>query len=530
MRVDRRRRKAAPTGSVRTSQDATVAERACGAHTGGGSLDTLLIADARERALGLPDRVLLAALEYVLRDRVTDAVVQGGRVAARILGARDEYRVEASLDPFLQIRCTCTLKPPCRHCAAAVVAYLRRPELFARVPESESALGDGLFSLAAGRPDPLASLRPSRGAEAAEEVREPDWAALVEAGGRSALDTLLRWLERATHGGQRPLSDDAATHAAETLGGLVGYAPRCGPELARRLVGIYLESADSVVAEALGAFLHAVEGNARQAARAATEHAVWAAADAQALRRDGSMEEGRGRRALDWLCDDAGAHGGEGDRLLTARAHTGLPGAAWHQAASLWRQGRVEEAAHVAQAAFLHARAGESQRLYALLCEMGRQGDAGVIAFLRAAWEADPDPARLDDLLSMGDEGARAEARRAAAAVLARRHRFDLLTALARRDDDVEAAVRWAVRDGAFAATPEDCQALADSVAPARPLLALELLGAAYRREGDPDRRRRIVARARAIERSNAELRQAWPVLRRRWFPEGGQPRPARPS
>lgn len=499
---------------------------------GGGSLDTLIIATARERALGLADRVLLAALEYVLADKVVDAVVQDGRVAARILGARDEYRVEAVVEPFAHIRCTCSLRPPCRHSAAAVVAYLRRPELFARLPGADMALAEALFALSAGRPDPLARLRSGAGAEAARAAGEPDWAALREAGGRSALDTLLRWLERATDGGRRALSDDAAGQTAETLGALVGYAPGCPPELARRLVGIYVASADAIVAEAVGAFLHALEGEGLRAARTAAEHAAWATADAAAAGPGGTNggQDGRLRRAVDWLCDDARSRSGEEGRLAMARAHAGLAGAAWHEAAGLLALGRAGEAAHVAQGAFLHARTDESARLYALLCAMGRAGDVGVIAFLRAAWEADPGAARLDDLLSMGDAATRAETRRAAEAVLSRRHRFDLLTALARRDGDVEAAVRWAVRDGASAAAPDDCQALSEAVAATRPLLALELLGAAYRRESDPERRRRIVARARALERSSAELRQAWPVLRRRWFPEGAHSPRARPS
>jgi hypothetical protein len=482
-----------------------------------------LIADARELALALPDRVLLAALDYVLRERVADAVVQGGRVAARVLGSRDEYRAEAAMEPLRDTRCSCSLRQPCRHSAAVAIAYLRHPEQFVRLAGPGDAPSDAVFALVAGRVDPLAPLRPARGDAVNTAPQAPNWRALRAAADLGALDAAVRWLERQAVGER---DDDQAAQAAATLAALAPLAPTCGPDRGRRLASLYTALDEERLGRALGAFLHALEGPALAAARAALEHALWASADQSAR---GGGEEGAAR-ALAWLCEEARARGGEEAALALARAHEGLSGSARHEAESLWRLGRPDEAAHVAQAAYLHACGDDSGRLYALLREMGSAGHAGAQAFLRAAWEADPRPDRLEDLLAMGDAQARAATRVAAEAVLARHHRFDLLTALARQGGDQEAAVRWALRDGSFAAPPSDCRSLADAVAADRPLLALELLGAAYRRERDPERRRRVVARARALGHDHAELGQAWPVLRRRWFPEGGQTRSAPPS
>ncbi len=481
-------------------------------------MDTLLVASPAERALGLPDRVLLDALDYVLRERVVDTVRLGSALGGRVLGARDEYRAEVTLDPFAQVRCSCRLHPPCRHAAAVAVAYLRAPEGFAQLPE-EGVLGRSVFALVAGWDAPLAPLlRPVR---VAGDVTEPDWSALA-AGGRAAVGRLVPWLEAATDGGRRALDPAVAERLARTLADLLPDArERVGADGARALADLYAHAADPAVAAPLGVLLGSLGERARDAARIRLERTAWEAHEGRRDHADDGHAAMVEARAVEWLCDDAQSEGGPEAGLAVARAHRGLAAAALAEARCLLRLGRADEAARVAEGAYLHAEPQDAARLYALLRDLGMAGHAGVLAFLQAAWEALPDRSRLDDLLAMGDAATRARTLAAAEAVLARRHRFDDLTRLCREADDLEAAVRWALRDGIHAAPPDVCADLADAVAAERPLLALELLGAAYRREGTADRRRRLLARARSIVRPRSDLAEAWPILRRRWFSEG---------
>jgi|GEM_PF-3105018 len=477
--------------------------------------DNLVVATARERAMGLSDAVLLSALDYVLGDRVVDGARLGGRVAGRVIGARDDYRAEARLEPFGDSRCTCDRGQPCRHSAAVAMAYLRRPERFVALADAADPVTRSLFAFAAGRDEPLAPLHVD--VVPVQDRPAPDAlaAALDSMVPLQAVARLSRWLA-----GQTLAAGTDLLPLAAWLGRLpTGRAAT--PATARAMMRLYLAGLVEPLGAAVEAWLGSLEGPSADAARATAEHAAWADAVDEGDDVDVSDRQGRSRRALAWLCDTAGAVGGPSAVAAVAGAHRGLPGAGARLAAALLSLGRLEEAAREAQSAYLHAHGEDAATLYPLLRELGRIGAPGVAEFLRSAWEAHPDGPRLGDLLEMGDETFRARTAASAREVLTAQRRFDLLCALALRERDQDDAIRWALRDDGTFVDAATVRSLAEAVSADRPLLATQLLGAAFRRTPAPAERRRLVARARAIGRGRADLGGGWHTLRRRWFPEG---------
>lgn len=488
-------------------------------------MDTLLVLGQRERALGLPDRILAAAMDYVLDDRVVDGVVLGEHVAARIIGARDDYRAQALPGDAAKASCSCGRRQPCRHAAAVALEYVRRPQVFVRLAQEDAPLAETVFRLVAGRAEPLAPLRAGETA-AALQVPAFDWDIVGRLPASQAMERIVRWLEAAPQ-------ETGEERVAQILASLADTV-RMQADLAGRVMRLYLKGGPGGLDSALGGLTHVLEGDALARARAVAERVLWTAVD----ETDGNWSErALARRAVAWLAEQAEVEGGPEAVAAWARAHPGVLWARVIEAQALARLGRGAEAAACAQAAYLQAHGDASDRLYALLVSLGQASVPGVAAFLRAAWEAAPSDTTLWPLLAMGDEAERARTRAAAVRTLTRHHRFDLLCRMARSDGDRDGAVRWALRDGRHAAPPDLCRTLAEDAADGQPLVAIELLGAAYRRLPSPDERRRVLARAQALGRRHADLGAGWRTLRRRWFPEGveGQrtvapPEAARPS
>jgi hypothetical protein len=456
-----------------------------------------------DRSLGVDEGLLLAALDYVLDERVVEGVLLGEQAAARVVGHRDDYRAEARVRPFGRTRCTCGRPQPCRHAVAVALAYLRGSTPFLPLADGGEGWAETVFALVAGRPDPLAPLARARGPE---DRPEPDWAALADLPAGSGAERVTAWLAAsAAEGG-------ALERAARWLAERAAEGAPLPAASARRLAHLYPRLAPGPLADAVAAWLGALGGEAREAAWTALEHAAWAAAEGET----GGRREAE--RAVSLLCRLAQEQGDEAV-LAVARAHRQACAPQACEAEALARLGRREEAARAAQAAYLHAEGEEAERLYVLMRDLGQAGVAGVADFLRAAWEAQPTWPALRDLLAMGDASQRARMRARAEEVLVRQRRFDLLCTLAEGEGDLEAAVRWALREDGRTADAPACRRLAEAVARGRPLAAVELLGAAYRRATAREDRRRALSRARSISRRHPEIARHWPILHRRWFP-----------
>jgi hypothetical protein len=480
------------------------------------------VSDREAETLGpaLPEGLRLAAMDYVLNDRVRDGLVWRGRLAATVAGHRADYRVEVVPGPPPQARCDCGRPDLCRHAAAVLLGAGERPEAFIQLDQidaaaSPQALAASLFALAAGTADPLSALRRPRPARPRRPPLGASWQRAQAEGPHAVLEFVRRTVMRPEplDAAEAALATEAAQRAAQAPARLTAEA---GADLLDRvLAGTGWRDLDVALAALL------VRGCGRDTLpflTAAAQAGVWRArADLERRPGDAAMQE-RLRRGAALLLDLAEREQGAAGVVRAASAHAGLPGVGVRAARALLATGSRDEAARTAEAALLTALPADVPALRAVLEELAHAGADGVYAFLAALWEADPSPQGLDCLLTAGRPEERQAFRRTAAATLRARRRTDLLVTLRLAEGEVRQAAGEALHDGPHAAAPAVCEALAQQLRDEEPLLSVRLLGAAFRRSAEPAARRGLVRRARKIV-EDAGI-GSWELVRRRHFPE----------
>lgn len=478
------------------------------------------------RATGLPETVLLAGLDYVLEDRVTNCLAQTDALAGTVDGHTGEYRVEVRTGQPPASRCECKAPTFCRHAAAVLLTWARDRERFVVLDSADlpsQGLKEALFQMAAGDPEPLASLRGAPGRAASTELRATALTNAFETAEEEGPHALLGFVHHVCCTESGPFDAPSARIIGQAFKAAIAVPPNAFLDLEttegllkRYGMGMGRRDLDSELRRLL---LAATPSRLGDFLWALTATAVWQARVDLSHNSSDHDANARAGRAVSLLLDLAERQGGTEALLQTAAEHASLPGVGERRARTLATLGRLDEAAQVAEGAYLHATGREAMALYHLLITFARRGISGVRGFLLAIWEAQPTAEGLAALRDLGTNEERRAFCQAAVTTLARHRRHDLLTTWYLLEDHPLAAAREAMRAGPHAVDTAGCAALAHRLADSEPLTAVHLYGAAFRRCEDPAERRLLVRRARALV-EGGKLGE-WNEVRRRHFPEG---------
>ncbi|MDI3317154.1 MAG: SWIM zinc finger domain-containing protein [Bacillota bacterium] len=431
------------------------------------------------RLLALADvRRLEAAQDYWMLGRVGARLRWRDRIAGRVDGAHDRYRVEARLAAgSAETRCSCGRRQPCRHALALLWAWSREPESFADLealaapwqgaPPGE--LGELLWRLLQAPEDPLAVLL--------EAGEGRGWEAQPPAGRLRHLESFLA--EKPGEAGARfeELSDSLAPRPGEgeegrrqrvrREGELAGrflelpeeIRSRLDPAAWGRLVARWLDELEAgaapvdgpelrLLARLLaapqlpeGLYARLLRAVARLDGRGVVDRLLRAASEeAEAERRLG-LEEARERRerAVLALADLLAlrGRGEEAERVMEEAA--GLPAVGERWVEARLERGDLEGAVAAARRALAGAtgaavRAWRS-RLAELLEAAGRSGEAFALRVANYAEKADSGGYRCLRRAAR-QRGAWAEMAGAARAALRQQEgRASVLEALLEEDD-----------------------------------------------------------------------------------------------